>query len=150
MMCIHFFHFIKFQFVISLQKADCRSSRTDIFQFFLVYTHKQCVKCDTNLHADDFQRDYTQLIDGDTVAPETTLGDVIWLSRYQTLKHIPVVNLLKWAFTEDIQQPRALTGNERQAFSKVWMEPISKQQKAQRGGQEGSLCWRVSLFTDLL
>lgn len=77
-----------------------------------------CVKCDTNLHADnDFLWDYTQLIDGYAVAPETTLGDVIWLSRYQTLKHIPVVNLPKWAFTEDIRHPRALTGNERQPFS---------------------------------
>lgn len=57
-------------------------------------THWLRVKCDTNLHADkDFWRDYHSLIDGCAVAPETTLGDVIRLSRYQTLKHIPVVNL---------------------------------------------------------
>lgn len=71
----------------------------DFFQFPGAYAHGRRVKCDTNLHADnDFEWDYTQLIDGRAVAPETTLGDVIWLSRYQTLKHIPVVNLPKWAF----------------------------------------------------
>lgn len=45
------------------------------------------------------------------------LGDAIWLCRYQTPRHILVVNLPKWAFIEDILHPRALTGNERRPFS---------------------------------
>ena len=89
----------------------------DTFPIFLMCTRRQCMKCDTDLHADnDLWGDYAQLIDGHAVAPETTLGDVIGLSRYQTPKHIPVVNLPKWAFTEDTRRPRALTGNGRQPF----------------------------------
>lgn len=122
------------------------------FPIFLPCTHRQCVKCDINLHADnDFQRDYTQLIDGHAVTPETTLGDVIWLSRYQTLKHIPVVNLPKWAFTEDIRHPRALTGNERQPFPVARLNAAHfKAAKITKWVTGRELCWHVSLFTDVV
>ncbi len=116
------------------------------FPIFLLHTLCQCVKCDTNLHADnDFLWDYSELIDGYAVAPETTLGDVIWLSRYQTLKHIPVVNLPKWAFTEDIRHPRALTGNERQPFPVARLNAAHfKAAKITKRMTARQLSWHVS------
>lgn len=101
-----------------------------------VLRRRRTVKCDTNLHADnDLFWDYSQLIDGRAVAPETTLGNVIGLSCYQTLKHISVVNLPKWENEPDLLHPQTSTGNERRRL------PVARLNAERRP------CWR-SLLTD--
>lgn len=94
-----------------------------------------------------------------TLLPRNHLAqNVIWLWCYQTLAHIPVVNLPKWVFMKDIWQPRFLTLNERRRLPVESVKAVHF--KAAKLSEEKKIhlwykcseksCWWLSNYLSLL